>query len=186
MQKLFLSACLTGVMAAMSGNAIAEEYRDVQAFDDAGWPGIYLAYPSTFTVEFDFIGPIPMSSIAIGDPYSTPYPEYVWDELGFDPVTQKALAGEMNFYVRYPDYNPDPLDPLYNPTAWAIIKVPATTAILDDVNADGKITYTVPVPAGGEILDFATMSISTPDGGTTFALLGTAIVGLFTLRRKSS
>ena len=135
------------------------------------------------------------NSITIGSPYNVTS-ETLNSKLGFKVGDEWATVGEVWFYIRDDGDNPAEtvkvtIDDLEFRSggfskSFVAFNGAATGTILGDVNADGKVNYTIERVAGDFYVDYAVMSIHVPDGGVTLTLLGTGMVVLFGLKRRFS
>lgn len=201
MKKLVVLS-LASLALAVNVQATQIIYSDADYFGGgAGTPpsGIQLKSSggtASVTGSFNFAAADGTASFTVGAPYASGDQGTYTSVTGFvSPLS--VVPGSMNFTLFFRDPNAGAevyafaANDLYiagGPisTKFVLHLNGGDTASVDaEIDATGKLNYTISASSGEFILDAAYAEITaTTDGGSTVALLGLALVGVEGLRRK--
>ncbi len=117
---------------------------------------------------------------------------------GYNPATEKVVSATAWFLLvddadeaqEYVQIDLGSLENYYGPIEvdFSLVGGPVTGTALLDLSQDGVLSYTIRATSGDFWAKFAKICatacpVSVPDGGTTVALLGCALVAVESLRR---
>lgn len=198
MKKQLLSSVF---LLAVASNALALTltFSDADRFASlpAGPAGITLTAGgpvASVSGSFDLVNPDGTSSFTIGSPYA--YSQTYSSVLGFIPGLYNIVEDDSNVTLFLRDPGGSTESAVYTAsthiisqgsfTTAVIISQSITASIITSLSATGSFNYTVTATSGSFIIDAAYLEVkaTVPDGGSTVALLGSALmVGAF-FRRK--
>ena len=197
-KQILLGLFAMGLAMSAKATTFADaDYFGTQSGGPNGNPsGTTLTFGGTASTSgqsFDFVNADGTASFTIAAPYSTGLGTYT-SQLGFLVGSQHVVDGYVTLFMRDPAGGSETL--VYTSelasqsithgsfTTQLVISENITAEVAGIIDANGKIAYTVTATSGSFVLDAAYMNITVPDGGSTVALLGGAVLALGIFRRK--
>lgn len=181
-------------LIGLSSSSMAASWIDADQFGISIAPGVGNAYASSF----DLVNADGTSSFLVNASNYSPFTQQggqtFTSVLGYTPG-ESILGGEMAFWFRdtlgdsftinldlATDFN------IVTGGPQVVVGQSLTVSVIASLEADGAVNYTVTNGGPNNItFDYAVLRADTanvPDGGTTLALLGSAIIGLGLLHSK--
>lgn len=172
-----------GCAAALAAPTLRADFTDYDSF----FPGGDVNSRTSLSGNFDWkIG---------GDPADTPIPGF--DILGFNPATQTITGVSLAIQVTSASSTLQnvkvDLDGLIINTSFiggltfgGTLSPSEVATLIANAQPDGRINYTFSPgdPNSSYTVQYAQMTIQTPDAASTLTLLGMAVAGMGMLRRK--